>query len=122
MTTAPPAAGLVPAAERGRLDIHDRVVERIATQVARGVAGVVTVRGGTLGIGSRYPRAQAEVTAMSTRVRITIAATWPTSLAAVAGELRSAVRSELGRQTGLTVTRVDVLVDDVRAKGSVDDD
>jgi uncharacterized alkaline shock family protein YloU len=46
-------------------------------------------------------------------VRVTAAARYGLDLGAVADELRTRITETLTRHTGLTVTRVDVLVDDV---------
>jgi len=53
-------------------------------------------------------------------VRVTAAARFGLDLGAVADELRARIADALTRHTGLTVTRVDVLVDDVFVTGEDD--
>jgi hypothetical protein len=53
-------------------------------------------------------------------VRVTAAARFGLDLGAVADELRARITEALTRHTGLTVTRVDVLVDDVFVAGEDD--
>jgi len=97
-------------AHRGRLVVHDRVVERIATAAACEVDGVVR-SGGTLDgvVGRRYPRAEARTAGSRTRVDLTVAVVWPTPLPRALGEVREHVRDRLRALAGLEADAVDVV-------------
>ncbi|GAA0228720.1 Asp23/Gls24 family envelope stress response protein [Cryptosporangium japonicum] len=113
-TTAPaaPAAGArpepVPAGERGRLRIADRVAERIAVAAARGVDGVAVTSGGLAGRG--YPRAEVVVAGDRVRARLEIAGRWPVPAARLAADVRSTVGEQLTALAGFRVDTVDVTV------------
>lgn len=108
---AMPAAGLPDPAERGRLDIAERVVERVATIAAVEVPGVNSV-GSTLEgmLGRQYPKAKAQVAGSQARVSLDIAVAWPSPLGRTAAAVRERVRTQLQSLLGLTVDIVDVTV------------
>lgn len=104
--------------DRGRLDVADRVVERVAIIAAGEVAGVRNVGSGLEGIvGRQYPKATAQVAGGRARVRLDIAVAWPMPLGRTAGAVREHVREQLESLVGLTVDAVDVTVASVVADG-----
>ncbi len=110
--TDPDATGGHPLAEpesRGRLDIADRVVERIAMYAAAAVPNVVQV-GSTLErvVGRQYPKASADVAGRRTRIGVDVAVAWPAALTEVLLAVRDTVRSQVHDLAGLEVDAVDV--------------
>ncbi|NUO91780.1 MAG: Asp23/Gls24 family envelope stress response protein [Dermatophilaceae bacterium] len=96
---------------RGRLDIAERVVERVAVIAAAEVEGVRRVGSGLEGIvGRQYPKATAQVAGGRARVRLDIAVAWPVPLGRTAGAVRDHVGARLESLVGLTVDAVDVTV------------
>lgn len=102
-------AQLAEPAQRGRLEIADRVVERIATYAAGEVPGV-TSDGSTLErvVGRQYPKASAQVAGTRATVDLEIAVAWPFPLAKVAADVRDQVRSRLLDLAGLAADAVNV--------------
>ncbi len=108
---ARPAAALPDPAERGRLDIAERVIERLATIAAGEVPGVRRVGSGLEGVvGRQYPNVRAEVAGGHARVRVDIAVVWPAPLGRTAAAVRDRVRDQLQSLAGMTVDAVDVTV------------
>lgn len=91
--------------DRGRLDIAQRAVERIAEITARR-HGAVVRRDAVLGRG--LPKARAVIAGRRTRIEVEVAAAWGRPLDEVAAEVREAVADDVERFTGLGVDRVDV--------------
>ncbi len=114
---ASPVAGSgtpVPAEERGRTTIADKVVERIASIAANEVEAVIDTRTGwTRLVRGRLPRAEAVVAGGTSRITVEVAATWPTPLNSVAGRVRDHVSERVTTLTGVDVTAVDVSIADV---------
>jgi uncharacterized alkaline shock family protein YloU len=109
--TATATPTLPEPAERGRLDIAEQVVERIAAIAACEVPGVRRVGTGLEGVvGRQYPKAKAEVAGGHARVRLDIAVTWPSPLGRTAAAVRDRVREQLTSLVGLSVDAVDVTV------------
>jgi uncharacterized alkaline shock family protein YloU len=107
--SGPPDDGGTDAAERGRLHIADRVVERVAGQAARETDGIVAV-GSTLdgAVGRRYPKVDAEVAGGRVRITVEVATLWPIPLARATGDVRAAVTERVEHLVGLQVDSVDV--------------
>ncbi|MFI9592232.1 Asp23/Gls24 family envelope stress response protein [Nonomuraea sp. NPDC052265] len=116
-TTAPqvtvPRQRLAPADEperRGRTEIADRVVAKIACCAAREVPEVRDVRLG----GVPWTRSSsAEVRGERATLRLNVTVGYPAPLRAVAARLREHVRTRVAMQTGLNVTRLDVTMTDL---------
>jgi uncharacterized alkaline shock family protein YloU len=104
--TAGPEVG-----DRGSLTVRDRAVDHVAEYAARGVAGVVSQHGRT--VGRSLPRVDSNVTGGHVRMRIAIATAWPRSVAGVSAAVRTRVTDQVERCTGLIVEKVDVVVDNV---------
>ncbi|MGW6278516.1 DUF6286 domain-containing protein [Kribbella sp. NPDC055071] len=122
MAVAEPAvadAGLVPVAEtvaqggdRGRLEIAQRAVERIAEISARNHSAVVR-QSAVLGRG--LPKARAVIAGRRVRIEVQVAGAWGHSLAEVADGVRARVAADVEQFTGLGVDRVDVDITGVEA-------
>lgn len=100
----------------GRTTIAPRVVERIAVAAAAEVDATARASGGlTRLVRGRLPRASAVVAGQTSRISVEVAATWPTPLASVAGEVRDHVTERVGTLAGVDVTAVDVTVAEIIA-------
>lgn len=97
------------ADDRGRLEISDHVVERIAVLAAGEVAGVASV-GSTLegAVGRRYPKARARVAGHRARLTVEVAVTWPFPLPQVSADVRDHVTARLQDLAGVAVDSLDV--------------
>lgn len=104
-----PTPSLAEPATRGRLRIADRVVERIATHSAAGIAGA-TRSGSTLTgvVGRQFPKASAQIAGSRVRISVDVAVLWPHSLPQVTAAVRDAVAAEVHRLAGMQVDAVDV--------------
>ncbi len=100
--------------QRGRLDIAERVVERIASIAAAEVPGVLTT-GSTLEgvLGRRYPQAGAEVAGRHATVSVDVAVAWAAALADTAASVRDRVQARVQDLAGLHVDAVHVTVANV---------
>jgi len=105
---APPA---VPAEQRGRTDISERVVSRIAICAAREVArvrkvgerGPLSFRGGT----------RAAVDGRLATLRLNVTVEYPAPIREVADEVRRHVAERVMALTGMDVGHIDIDVTDV---------
>ena len=107
------ASGSDPGA-RGRLEVRERVVERISVFAASEVQGAVPysktlhkVTGGAL------PRAEVAVVAGHVHATVHIALAWPQPAASIAARVRQNVAHQLDAYAGLIVDGVDVAIDAV---------
>ena len=99
---------------RGRLEVADRVVVRIATIAASEVEGVVRTGSGVDQIlGRRYPHAQAAVAGGRARIHLDIAVAWPHPLGDVTASVRRRVHEQVSDLAGLAVDTVDVTASSV---------
>jgi uncharacterized alkaline shock family protein YloU len=105
---------VVPAEERGRTEIADRVPERIAARVNREAdqAGGVTRR--LLGVALGHsgtaapPRVSAQVDGGLVTMRMTVSVAYPAPVRQVVRRLRERVIGRVGELTGLRVGLVEV--------------
>ncbi|MFG1909535.1 DUF6286 domain-containing Asp23/Gls24 family envelope stress response protein [Kribbella sp. NPDC048928] len=104
-TPVPEPSSVAFGGDRGRLDIAQRAVERIAEITARR-HGAVVRRDAVLGRG--LPKARAVIAGRRTRVEVQVAAAWGRPLSEIATEVRQAVTTDIERFTALGVDRVDV--------------
>lgn len=109
---------LPPPEQRGRLDIHDSVVETIARKAAATVSQTQHVTGLSRITSSDLPRVHVTVRAGSVEAAVVVGAQWPTPAAALARRVQEVVTERIQKYTGLTVTRVDV---DVQCIADVND-
>ncbi|GAA3564535.1 hypothetical protein GCM10022419_051500 [Nonomuraea rosea] len=104
--------------ERGRTEVSDRVVVKIASCAAKEVPEVRGVRMG----GLPWTRSSgAEVHGDQATVKLNVSIVYPSPVHAVAARLREHVIRRVAYQTGLTVTRVDLSVTDL-GSGDMDGD
>lgn len=101
-------------AERGRTTIADGVVSRVASIAASEIEAVVDTRKGwTKLVRKGLPHADAVVAGETSRIKVEVAAVWPTPLASLTDRVREHVTERVGTLVGVTVSRVDVTVADV---------
>jgi uncharacterized alkaline shock family protein YloU len=108
---AQPVRQAVPAEQRGRTDIAEHVVSRIATRAAGEVArvrkvgerGPLTFRGGT----------RATIDGELTALRLDLTVEYPAPLLRVAEEVRQHVSERIHTLTGLVVGHIDIDVTNV---------
>ena len=111
---AAPEASAVAAQDRGRLEIADRVVEKVAghavTLVPDASAAPRRVMGLNLGEARDESRADidAQVHGEVATVQARIAVRWPRSVPEVADAVRLRIGDEVSRITGVHVDHVDV--------------
>lgn len=100
-----------PAAERGGLDIADRVVSALARQASAGVSGTVR-RGGTVAglVGRRYPDASVSVLGRRAWIELDVAGVWPCDVSDLGSRTREAVARSVSELGGVHVERLDVTV------------
>ncbi|GAA4223593.1 putative alkaline shock family protein YloU [Streptosporangium album] len=106
-----PVRPAVPAEQRGRTDIPERVVSRIAARAAGEVAGVREVR-------DRWPlsfggRTRAAVDGELTTLSLDVSVEYPTPLLQVTEAVRRHVADRVHVLTGLHIGHIDIDVTDV---------
>ncbi|MCK2212739.1 Asp23/Gls24 family envelope stress response protein [Actinomadura sp. ATCC 31491] len=117
MTAAPgpaPALSPVAAERRGRTEVADRVVVKIACCAAEEVPDVRAVH--VKGMPWEHA-SEAQVRGDRATVRMNVAVAYPAPLHAVAARLREHVTRRVAYQTGLTVDRLDIKVTDLESEG-----
>ncbi|MGY4720234.1 Asp23/Gls24 family envelope stress response protein [Naumannella huperziae] len=107
------AASQIPAADRGRLRIDRRVVEKIASQAASEVSAAGGTSGGFLGIGARRdfdarPKVSVDLRGDSATIAVTCGVAYPAPLRETTDAVRAHVHDQVERQVGITVDRVDI--------------
>jgi uncharacterized alkaline shock family protein YloU len=125
---APPAAAtgspypeLGDPADRGSVSITDRVVERIAGHAVTQVEGASAAPRRLLGVSlggdgsGNEASVDARVDGSIVTVDATVAVGYPSSVRAVTARLRTHVRAEVERLTGMRVAHIDVDVVSMRA-------
>jgi uncharacterized alkaline shock family protein YloU len=119
--TGSPYPELGDPADRGSVSIADRVVERIAGHAVTQVEGASAAPRRLLGValGENPPDKEASVDARVDGSIVTVDATvavgYPHSVRAVTARLRTHVRAEVERLTGMRVAHIDVDVVSMRA-------
>jgi uncharacterized alkaline shock family protein YloU len=109
-----PLPELPEPAERGRLTIAERVVERVAGFAVTRVEGASAAPRRVLGrqVGEARVEDEASVSAqvdgLAATVRATVAVAWPQPVREVADRLRAAIRADVARMTDVTVGQVDL--------------
>ena len=114
MSTAAGPATDTETAERGRLVIDDKVVEKVAaqavTEVDRATGAPRTVLGQALGSAAEDTpaRTSARVDGDLVTVTVSMSVQWPAPVREVAAQVRSRVVERVQQITGLTVAEVDI--------------
>lgn len=110
-TTEADFGTLVDPADRGRLDIRDRAVERLVEASALRAPGVHR-HGGGIGrfVGRDLPRVSVDVAGDHVRATVEVAVAWGRHLPTVAAAVRDAVTTTLSTGSGLVVDGVSVHV------------
>jgi uncharacterized alkaline shock family protein YloU len=109
---------------RGRTEIADRVLERIAArtlaEVDQAGGSVRRVLGVPLGRDDPGggPQVSAEVDGHLATLRMTISVAYPTPIRQVAHQLRERITTRVGELTGLQVRQVDITVASLTRGGS----
>lgn len=115
--------GDAPIETRGRVDVADQVVEKIAVGALDEVDGV----GGTTGTVGRMlgrdddagrPRVNATVSGGSVRLDVRISVAYPSPVAATCDRARDHVVRQVQTLTGLDVVRVDITVSALTTPGT----
>jgi uncharacterized alkaline shock family protein YloU len=114
------SSGLGDPADRGRLTVADRVVERVAGYAVTLVEGASAAPRRMLGVavGGARPDQEASVDARvdgsTATVDASVAIGWPASVRAVTAQLRQRVREDVERMTGVRVAHIDIDVVSLR--------
>ncbi|MFJ8963290.1 Asp23/Gls24 family envelope stress response protein [Lentzea sp. NPDC102401] len=104
------------ASERGALWISEEVVARVAGHAVREVDGVGGADGQVLGVslGGKTPAPAAKVSAHvagdTATLTVRLSLTYPAPVARTVQRVREHVVRRVGELTGLSVTRVDIVV------------
>lgn len=119
----------VPAAGRSRRDVGSRgstsmskkVLEKIASQVARDETQAGGTSGGFLGIGSRVdftarPEADVELAGNIASLKVTVGLPYPLPLRRATDQLRQRIAERVTDLTGVQVRQVDITVAWLRPK------
>jgi uncharacterized alkaline shock family protein YloU len=101
------------AATRGRLIIAHRVVEKVASQAASEIADAGGQRRGLLGSRqdmSARPKVTVDLAGEVATIGVRIGLPFPTSIRRTANDVRAQIAQRVTNLTGVTVSRVDVVV------------
>lgn len=120
--TADASAGTAPE-DRGRVDVADQVVQKIALgalEETEGVGGSTGTVGRMLGRDDAdgHPRVEATVSGQWARIDARISVAYPSPVAAVCDRARAHVVRQVEALTGLSVARVDVVVTALTVPGA----
>lgn len=114
-TITPDVVGRVTDPTRGRLEIAERAVVKVARQVANEVAGVGGHSGGVLGIGgqadlSARPEVDVQLSGRTATMRVTVGLAYPAPLRQMTERIREHIMARVPTLTGIDVHRVDIEV------------
>lgn len=104
---------LPPPEARGRTDVSEKALRRLAEHAAAGAPGVVAHRSGPAaehGLGTSLPRARATASGERVRLQVDVACVWGDPLPDVAAATRDHVRERVATLSGKRVDAVDVHV------------
>ncbi|RJT74880.1 Asp23/Gls24 family envelope stress response protein [Arthrobacter cheniae] len=112
----PLSADAVDAADRGRLTISEKAIEKIAGQVALETPGVHGTAGGFLGIGAHddedtRPRVKVELHGLTASIHVRAGIRYPAPLRATTERLSEQIRTQVSARCGIDVRQVDIDVD-----------
>lgn len=109
-STTAPARQPAAAERRGRTEISDRAVTKIACRAA---LEVPEVRDAYLGTSLWARRSGSRVRGGRATLKLTVSMAYPTPLHAVSARLREHVIRRVEQQTGLEVRRLDIVMDEI---------
>ena len=116
------ADGLAEMGERGRLQVADRVIEKIASyaagEVDRATGSPRRILGMTLSSDPRAPRVSAVVDGEVATVDIDMSVAWPAPIREVTRQVRQHVVTRLHDLAGITRAQVDITVTSLAAEPS----
>ena len=124
--TVAPNGGLSPLEVKGRINVADEVVEKVAALAATEVEGVADLGGDIeraiesvrerIGIGHKRgdQGIKAKINGREVSVDVTIVIEYGYVVMDVARQVKNNVANQTGRMLGLRVTEVNVTVDDVK--------
>ncbi len=100
---------------RGRTELAVKVVEKIASEVAREESSSGGASGGFMGIGTRAdmsarPKTTVELTGNVAVLTIEVAMPYPAPLRQAAGRLRQRIMARVTELTGVEVKQVDIRI------------
>ena len=102
------------AATRGRLEIADRVIERIAGQAAaevdRATGAPRRVLGVSVGSQTDHPHVSARVDGHVAVVGVVMSVAWPAPVTEVTEQVRARIVQQLADLVGVRVAQVDIRV------------
>lgn len=104
-----------PPAQRGRTNIADKVVEKIAAQCAYEIAGVGGRGGGFLGVGRQAdldsrPKVSVELTGKIATLSVDLGVEYPRPIEETTQHVREILARRVGELTGVSVRQVDIRV------------
>lgn len=99
---------LVPADDRGSLDVRAKAVEHIVANASLEVPGCVARPAGIQKLARSLPSASVTFRGSVAIAELHAAATWPCRAQELASTIRDTVRAEASRQSGLEISRLDV--------------
>ncbi|PRY37901.1 Asp23/Gls24 family envelope stress response protein [Umezawaea tangerina] len=105
------------ALERGRTDVADRVVERLAARAVTEVAGVGGSAHRVLGVAvgdQEAVQVTARVTGDRAELDVRLSVVYPESVAATTSRVRAHLVARTEELTGLVVSKVDITVTELR--------
>jgi uncharacterized alkaline shock family protein YloU len=113
LTTPPAGAALAEPAQRGGLEVADRVVEKIAAQAATEVDAATGARRRRLGVAvgdTDRPQVSARVDGDLAVVAVVMSVAWPAPVVEVTEQVRGRIRGRLAELAGVRAAQVDVRV------------
>ncbi len=108
------SAGALAPRERGRTELADRVVEKIAARAAGEVPGVL---GGPADreTGARAPRAAGRVRDWRASLRVTLGCAYPAPVVPITTAVRERLAQRLAELAGVEIVDLDIVVDQLGA-------
>lgn len=111
------------AASRGSLTIADRVVEKTASEILKGIPGVGGTTSGFLGIGGNdsldaRPSVSVTLSGRSCVLDVRLGLRYPLPISQTTESVRETLRTEVESLTGVAVRQVDIDVTWLRPEGS----
>ena len=111
------------AASRGGLTIADRVIEKTASQILKGLPGVGGTKAGLFGLGSSSgldtrPSVDVRLSGRSCTLEVQLGLQYPSPITEATESVRQRLGTEVERLTGVNVRQVDVEVTWLKPRSS----